>query len=92
MSLSYWIITIVSILVIAILIEIWLKRNKPRRSLHERFGAVEPQDEDTPLGMEALDIENFQRANKLNDNLSQQNGSRDILGTKPHAATKTKKP
>ncbi len=70
-------------LILAIAAEAWLRRNRPRRPLAEKFlGEEAAQGEDEaearlPLGMEAVDLEVLREAERGNRHAAQL-GARDI--------------
>ncbi len=69
-------------LALAIAAEAWLKRNRPRRPLAEKFlgdrrEAEEEEEEGLPLGMEAVDLEVLREAERSNRHAAQL-GARDI--------------
>lgn len=89
MTLSYWIILIVSLLVGAIILEAYLKRGRRSKPLHEKFNATERSK--PPLGMKATDIEGFNQASRLNNNLARHNSVPMIRGSKSGAPPTVKK-
>jgi len=69
-------------LALAIAIEAWLKRNRPRRPLAEKFLGDQPEDGEEeegslPLGMEAVDLDVLREAERGNRHAAQL-GARDI--------------
>ena len=69
-------------LLLAIAAEAWLKRNRPRRPLAEKFlgdqrDEGEEEEESLPLGMEAVDLEVLREAESSNRHAAQL-GARDI--------------
>ena len=73
MTIKLWIILAIALLAGAILIEAYLKRGRRSKPMHEKFDARTSTK--PPLGMEATDIEGFNQANHLNDNLARYNGA-----------------
>lgn len=70
MSFGLIIVSLIGILVVAILVEAWLKRGKAPRPLAERMRSgmeYEGSSEEEPLlGMEATDLKIVEDARKLN--------------------------
>lgn len=60
---------IAGIIFVAILIEYWLKRGKPKRPLAVRMKQGMPETSETkkPLGMEATDLDIVERAQKTSE-------------------------
>jgi len=69
------ILGVVAVFVAAILIEVWLKRDKSQGTLAETLGkASNVRAEDKPpLGMEAIDMDVVREAERLNTNLERKN-------------------
>ena len=71
MSLKLIIAVILGLVVAAILVEVWLKRGKAPRPLAMRMKdgmKIEGNaKEDTPLGMEATDMDIVENAQKMNE-------------------------
>mgnify|MGYP007055225598 CR=1 FL=1 len=91
MTISYWIILIVSLFLGAIVLEAYLKRGRRSKPLHEIFNATDATEtSQTPLGMEAMDIEGFEQTNQFNDNLARHTGVQMKRNSKsnPHAPIK----
>ncbi len=69
MSYKLILVGIAVAIILAILLEAWLKRGKTPRPLVDRMrdGMKETADSKKPLGMEATDLESVQRTQKLNE-------------------------
>ncbi|MHA1127836.1 MAG: hypothetical protein ACTSRN_02660 [Alphaproteobacteria bacterium] len=75
---EYWkliILGVVGLLVVAVLIEAWLKRENPRSSLSDTLGkeSKAKADDKVPLGMEEIDMDVVRAAERLNTNLERKN-------------------
>jgi len=66
---------VVGLLIAAVLIESWLKRDKAPATLASTLGkeSSDGQDSKPPLGMEAIDMDVVRRAERLNTNLERKN-------------------
>lgn len=69
------ILGVTGLLVVAVLIESWLKRDQKKLSLLETLGNVKGVDpDDKPeLGMEAIDMDIVRAAERMNTNLERNN-------------------
>jgi len=67
MSLIEWGLIGAAILICAAGLEAYIRRNRPRKSLAETFGAKDrDQDRDVPLGMEATDLDMIRETEHAN--------------------------
>jgi FtsZ-interacting cell division protein ZipA len=69
------ILGVVALLVAAVLVEVWMKRNKPRASLADTLGkASKSKADDKPaLGMEEIDMDVVRAAERLDTTLERKN-------------------
>jgi len=73
------ILGVVALLVAAVLIEVWLKRDKTNATLADTLGKASSfNSEDNPegkppLGMEEIDMDVVRKAERLNTNLERKN-------------------
>lgn len=69
------ILGVVALLVVAVLIESWLKRDKPPSSLADTIGKESSHERESKpeLGMEAVDMDVVRRAERLNTTLERKN-------------------
>lgn len=67
-------LAITALLVGAVLVEVWMKRGKSLGALdHMRNSAPDGTEEQTPLGMEAIDMDIVREAERMNTNLERKN-------------------
>ena len=66
---------VVGLLIAAVLIEVWLKRDKLPNTLAETVGkeSSHERDDKPALGMEAIDMDVVREAERLNTNLERKN-------------------
>jgi len=69
------ILGVVALLVVAILIEAWLKRGKPPSPLADTIGKESSHERESKpeLGMEAIDMDVVRQAERLNTTLDRKN-------------------
>ncbi|MEO1918579.1 MAG: hypothetical protein ABGW81_02500 [Paracoccaceae bacterium] len=69
------ILGVVALLVTAVLVEVWIKRNKPRASLADTLGkdSKSKADDKPALGMEEIDMDVVRAAERLDTTLERKN-------------------